>query len=251
MQLEARRRLTDLYSRGRNFQIEDREEGIYEEVYLRKMTPLEMDQAFARATTARARAIAATKDGSDDAYAALKANVDEMTHDDLVNWVVGSETTQKRSVYEAQEAAEDEWGKNKYLEGLQDFFVSETFQDMKADDPDNPEVVRVENEIKRFDAAVDKRIADERETLQELWSASPDDEMRKRVLNEISDMKGNSEWLIEYKKSQIWLCTYETENHRTRYFQKRDEVDQLQKPVTEQLLAAIEKLHVSDAEGKD
>lgn len=250
MKVEQRRRLTDLYARGRAVKLVDEDDGFFEEVYLRKMTPPELDEAFARATSARSRLIAAAKDGSDEACESLKKQVSEMSHDDLVGWVVGSEAAAKRAVFEAQVSDREEWTKDRYLIGLQEFVTSTEFAAKKGDTPEDPEVVRVELELARWEAQIDEMIDEEKTTLEAQWDGAPDAKMSDKILDEIWDMKGNSEWLMEYKKSQIWLCTHESENHRHRYFQERDEIDQLQKPIVETLLAEIEQLHVSDAEGK-
>lgn len=250
MKLAQRRRLTDLYSRGEYIELSDDDFKVV--LWVRKMTPIEAETAYLKATARRVSLLSGAKtDPPSDLYVALRGEIDDFSYDDLVRWAVGTEMVNRYSIVEAQVADEEEWKENRYLESLRERSLEEDFTAKATETPDDPEVVRVTAELARFQEAVDIATEKERARIQQEQEAETEVALHEKVLADLLQGQGDALWLTEFQRCQVWLCTYDGENKSERYFANRDEVDQIQGETYRQILAAIERIHVPDSEGKD
>lgn len=259
MKMQQRRRLTDLYSRGEYIELSDNSYVTHPDgtktstppivLWIRKMTPVDAETAYLKASARRATLIAGSKtDPPSDLYVSLKGEIDQFTKEDLVAWAVGTDLVSRRPVIEAKVASDEEWTDNRYLESLRERITDDDFGEKDAEDP---EVVRIVAELARFQEAAEKAIEVERGRLTELYEQDTDVELRDRILKDMLQGQGDALWLHEFQSCQVWLCTYDGEDKKKRYFTNRSEVDELQAETAAAILEAVERLHVGDIEGKD
>ncbi len=248
-----RRRIADLYSNGELVTLGDGPEA--EKVWIRKMTPADNEIAYLKASARRASILAAAQAGEDgehsELYEMLKTEVNRLKKDDLAEWLTDAEMVEVSPIIDARLAAEEEWSKDRYLAALRERFSEDDFQTKVEEFPDDPEVERVLDELTRFQALVTKEEKEARDGIYNDFAVLSLEELREKVMDSMLEVQGNAAWLAEFAKCQIWLCTREGDNHLEKVWPKRQDLEEVQTEVIAQLKEAIDRIHVSDAEGKD
>lgn len=251
MKVAERRRLTDLYSRGEEYPIDD---GVGEPIvlWIRKMTPADAEISYLKASAKRASFLAMGKEvPPSDTYVTLRAEVDGFTKENLVLWALTTEMIKKEPQAEARVSFKPEWEKERYLFSLQERSVEPGFQLKLEESPEDEEVLRVTKELSRFRDQVDKEIAKEKAATEREMNESTMDELAEKVLQSMLESQADQAWLNEFQKCQIWRCVFDGTNRSQRCFQTREEVDELQTETVSALSKVIDRVHVPDSEGKD
>jgi hypothetical protein len=149
--------LKDLYRRGKELRLDDGDGEAT--VWLQKLSPVDHATAVSRASAARARALMSRNDPDSDDYmsaygAVIGSGVERET---LIRYINLPELGNKEMIIEAEMAAEEEWSKDDYLQGLRDAW-NDTLELRYALEPDDPECKRVFAELTRFADAVNARM---------------------------------------------------------------------------------------------
>lgn len=245
------RRLSDLYVTGKEVVINDDSDSEPIVVYLQKLNPLENETALRKAGAARARVMAWSKDSESEEYLSVRSEVlDIDSTDTLIEYLIQEELANRYSSAEAAVSAEDEWKTDDYYQGLRDAWeggVSEAW----ASDPEDPESRRVYDELTRFNDIVNARVEGEAEGLRKDWRNVHVDDLRDEVTKKFIKMRGDMEWLREFRKQELYAATREAENHKKLYFESRTELDMLAPEVAKRLMDEYESLSVDSVEGKD
>lgn len=248
--MAKRRRLTDLYVTGKEVVINDDSEDEPIVVYLQKLNPLESETALRKAGASRSRILAWGKDPDSEEYLAVKSEVwDIKDRDTLVEYLIQEDLANKYSSAEAELAADEEWSKDNYFQGLRDAWEG-GLADEWASDPENAEAKRVQVELKRFEDTVTERVEKDAEHLRSEWHNIDEGFLRDEVTEKFIKMRADMEWLREFRKCELWQATREPGNHRKLYFESRDEVDMLDPKVAQRLMQEYESLTVDVQEGK-
>lgn len=224
-------------------------------VYIRKLNPVDQETAFRRANAARARSLIAARDpDSDEATAFLGQAMDVGGRDELISFLNASKIATFRETKEAEIGDDEEWKKDDYLQGLYDAWndgLDQVHALNDADDPTFADAVRVFSEMQRFSEQVDELVRDEDDRLKESFSSTSLAELQETVADELVVLNGDSIWVREYRRCQVWLCTRTPEDHGKRYFGSREEVNELPGEVYGRLVEELTTLTVEVPEGKD
>lgn len=250
--MTKKRRLGDLYVVGREVTVDDGDGPVT--VWVQKLNPLETEQAMRRAGVAKAKVLMSRRDKQSEEYLDIYAEVSEMKRDALVDLAIGEQVSQALESADAEIGAQDEWANEGYLQGLRDAWAEKLYDVHAGGDEDSPdweEAEKVYAELQRFDATLTKRLEGERARLEKDHDDVPLDELVEIGVDRVISFRADTMWLREWRRAQIWLGTREAEDHKKRYFDKREEVDQLPIPVLSALQNAYETLEVALSEGKD
>lgn len=248
MQLTTRR-LTDLWVVGREITLDDGEGGIT--IWLQKMNPVESADSSKRCDAARSRVMAARRDHESREYEAVRAAVlDYGEADQIIDFLLMEEQARSTRMNEARSAAEEEWAKDNYLQGLRDAW-NDGLKDTWAKDHDDEEAKRVYEEITRFTDSVAAQVASEQADAKERMAATPLGDLQDRMCERLLEMDGNQAWLDELHRCQLYFGVRDGEKHKVRYFSARDEVDELSVTTYTRLRIAYDNLEVDASEGKD
>lgn len=246
----SKRRLSDLYVRGEELTLDDGE-GDPVTVWIQKLNPLEQAEAAREADKARSKVLAAKKDPDSDVWQAAHTEADETTDRDvLVNYLLMEERMKARPAIEAKVAAEDEWSKDNYLEGLRDLWDS-GLRARHVEDPDDPDANRVFVELNRFDTQVgeelEDRLAPEQRELEELPLA----ELQSRSAEKAMELRANAVWADEFYRTSLYYAVRDSEERKSRYFESREEIDALAGETYMLLRQKFDEITVDGREGKD
>jgi hypothetical protein len=228
------RRLADLYVVGKEVVLDDGEGPVT--VYVRKLSPADHDRAVKAAHAARSRLLAARADPDSDEFAELISTARELPRESLLTYLGEDERIRRRSVVEAELAAEDEWSKDSYLTGLQEAWETSGERTLR-EEPDDPDAKRIAAELGRFrervDAVVDEHVTDYLDSVAD----RSDQALQELVLDKTVESRAAVEWITEFRRCEIWLAVREPDK-RTRVFNGRTEIDELSQEVLEQLTSA-------------
>lgn len=249
------RRLADLYVTGVPLTVKD-PQGNEVDVWLQKPNPVDHESCIRRANAARARLLLRRDDEeSEDWQSAYSEAADFGDREAMITYVISPRLAEKQQSIQAELALEDEWAKDGYLQGIYDAWEgdseAEGFKAAYARDPEDPEALRVLNEMRRFDQAIADQLEPEIVTLRRDYEGMSDAELLRRVTNRVLETKADRAWLRELNYSELFYAVREPDDHTTRHFQKRAELDVAAPEVIGQLLTAYRTLVVDPAEGKD
>lgn len=244
--MTKKRRLSDLFVVGREIEFDDGG-GEPLKVWLQKLNPVEHETAMRRAAGARARVLSGRHE------AELEMARDEAAQfgrDGWIEFLASDILGKKLTSIESELAAEDEWAEQDYLQGLKDVWETSMEQVLK-EEPDDPNALRVREELDRFRVEYEKRVEGERERIIKDLEAKDDDDLERRVVDRLIGTRGDLAWLTEFRKCEVWLATRDADDHHCKYFTSREEVDDLSQTVLMRLMGEYQDISVDPLEGKD
>lgn len=245
-----KRRLSDLYRRGKELTLDDGDGGVT--VYLQKLNPLESETIVRKANAARTAFMLARKDETSEEYLAAYGDLDTLEQTALLDFVVTDELAQYSLRIEAElaEAEGSEWAKDDYLQSLYDAWEGGLEEDAQSEDP-SPEALRVQSELERFQSQVQTRIEAEGERIRGELEKKDESSLRILMRERMDKMQGDLQWILEYRKWEVYFGTRDPENHAELYFEDKEEVDALELSVIQKLVEAFAELNVEVDQGKD
>lgn len=254
--MQKRRRLSDLYVRGKEYKIDDGTDRPVK-VWLHKLNAIDREACFRRASTAKARFNVDSDDEESDVFQSMYAQVREMGDaDGLIAILVAEDLFKYRQSVEA-ELGQDEktWGKDGYIQGLVDAWIGDDDNQglaaVLARDAEDPEAKKVIAEINRFEKEVSDAVALESERLQKDWADTPEETLWRKSAHRILELRGNEIFNAEFERQQLFCSVREPDDHSKRYFKSLNEIDDLDEKVTEQLIKFYGLMVVDTTEGKD
>lgn len=251
--MTTKRRLEDLYVRGRELPVDDGS-GDPVVVWVHKLSPLDHEKAIRKASAARAQVVLSARSEDSEEWQEAYADVLDLgKRDVLVDYLLAEDLARAQESTEAELSFGEEWTKDGYLQGLRDSWEDPegSLRDRYATDPDDEDARRVFLELKRFADQVDAQVAPELERLRRDYQDVPEDQLRQQAVARFVELRSGMLWLREFHKSQIFFGTRDVDDHNKRYFAHRDQVDTLAPEVFQALLHAFDELMVEPAEGKD
>lgn len=252
----ARRRLSDLYVRGREVEVDD---GTGEPVviWLQKMNELDRDAVLRRANTAKARYRLEAQQEEDELFVATLTSVrDFLDRDGQLAIACADELGKARQRIEEQMIHdEDGWGKDNKIQTLIDAWTGTDdtpgLAAAFAEDENDPEAVRVKEEIEAYEEDLNRAVELEHERIQLEWASVSDGDVALAATREVLNRKADEEFMREWSRQQIFHCVRYPDDHHKRYFGTLAEVDDLHDKVRQFLDDQCNDLFVSPAEGKD
>lgn len=258
MAAQRRRTLLDLYTKGTEVVFDDNHEDDDPDnpvepvkVWVQKLSPSEHDVATKKASAARARARAVLNDKQSEDFLAIYDDIVDYDRATTIVYLAADKEMEARLSVESElEMGDDsEWGKDGYARGLVDAWADK-LEAVYVEDPEDPEVTHVLSEMRRFGEEVERRIEPIIKDIREGFDALSTEKLHEMMVEQVLESRLTSVWVREYERCRIWLGTRLPEDHNTRYFLDRDDIDHLYPEVRERLTGVIEALSVSPTAGK-
>lgn len=249
----VKRRLTDLYQAGKEVTIGDGDDENTVTVYIAKINDLDHKHAFEKSSAARAKHLVMLHDKNDPGrafYAEQLTMFEATSADNLINLIIQPKMAEAELSIEARLAAEDQWTENNYLESLRESW-STKLEDVFLLDPEDEDASRVHKELMRFAQSVEDDLQAERKELVETYQGRPYAELLELAIDRLIDIDSSTAWVDAYNRWRVFYSVRDPDNHKERYFVSRDEVDELDQVVLNQLIDHYESIAVPVAEGKD
>lgn len=254
--MKARRRLSDLYVRGKEVELNDGQ-GEPVTVWLQKLNSVDRESCLRRANAAKARFMLEADKEDSEIFQAMYIGVREMhDRDGLVSLVIAEDVAKFRQRFESERSVDEEtWGKDAYLQGLIDSWIGDDdnpgLAAAQTQDPDDPEAKRVLAEIERFEAEINAEVRTHTEMLQKDWELVDEDTLWRKATHRVLEIRGNESFNREFERQQLYYCTRNPDNHATRYFGTLQEIDDLDENVATALIRHYGVMAVDVVEGKD
>lgn len=258
--LPRRRRLSDLYVRGIEVELNDDEDNDPVKIWMHKISPLENKQAMDQANAIRAKLMAArfVRDESEVRLTIFsEAEMAGLFSDrnKMIDYIKDGELTQARMSIEAQLADDEEWKKNDYLEGLRAAWNGEDedggMRKRYSLNPEDPEAKAVFDELKRYVEKVEELLERDRKRLRREEDRTTERELRDLVVDKLIESEADNVWYGEFRKRQLYYAIREVDDHTQRYFNTPDELDTLDDKLIPLLLEKFDEVNVAPDEGKD
>ncbi len=241
-------RLADLFVLGRDVPVEGPEGTVT--VYLRKINPVDQETVFRRARARQAEILTMREKRDSDEYKACYVEMCDFGDEaGVIEYLISDDVFQARIRAEAELSDEEEWSNDGYLQGLRDAW-KDRLSALAAENPDDADVVRVRDELARFEGLIDARTIREAERLREAWKGKPIDELRHEGVKRQLHVQAAGAFVREYSRAQIWKATRTVEDHSVAYFGSLEEVRALAPETFIQLNRAYDEMSVDVVEGK-
>jgi hypothetical protein len=251
-----RRRLTDLYVRGRDVTF-DEHEGEPVVVWLQKLNEVDRQSVVRRSHAAKARFLLEGDKEDTEVFQSMYSQIRTIDdRDTLFGILTSEELIRARARIEAQLATDEEtWGKDNYLQSLYDAWVGTDDEPglaaAKAEDENDPEALRVEAELDRFETEVAERLEAEADQIRTRWDHAASDELWREAAHRLIVNRSDEIFLAEFERQSLFYCTREPDQHDRRYFSTVTEIDDLDPSIRTRLQRELQDLTVTPAEGKD
>jgi hypothetical protein len=251
-----RRRLSDLYVRGKELSVNDGE-GEPVKVWLAKMNELDRESALRRANAAKAKFTLTADDEESEAFAAAYAEIRDLSdREEVALFIIADDVAQARRRLESEALTDEEgWGKDDYLAGLLDAWQGDEdnrgLSDIQEEDADDPEVKRVWGEIQRFHEEITKATEHETERLLKDFDQVDIETLRRKATHRLLEMQAIEMFVREYRRQQIFYAVREPDSRHKRYFGSVSEIDDIDDELRAFLLEQYDGMVVERREGKD
>lgn len=251
-----RRRLADLYVRGKELKVDDGSDDPVV-VWIQKLNEVERDSILRRANAAKARHLIECDNETSEVFMSTYGTVrDFLSREKMVELIVSEDVAKARQRLEAQMLAdEDGWGKDGKLQGLLDSWTGDDetpgLAAAHAEDENDPEALKVKAELDRYDAELTDRVQGEEAKLAREWEDASIDDVARRATRELLKRQADDSFMKEWSRQQIFYCVRDPDDHHKRYFGTVPEVDDLDDQVRAFLDQQCNALFVGPVEGKD
>lgn len=254
--MKKRRRLGDLYIRGKEIKIDDGT-GDPVVIWIQKLNEVERDAVLRRSNAAKARYVLECAHEESELFVSTFASVhDYLDHDGMVNVIIAEDVAKARQRLEAQMTSDEEgWGKDDKIKSLLDEWVGTDDEPglaaAYAEDENDPAALRVKGEIEAYEVELERAVKEEQERLAREYDTAPDLELNRGATREVLKRRAEDVFMKEWLRQQSFYCVREITDHQKRYFGTVAEVDDLHDNVREALERQCNSLFVDLAEGKD
>jgi hypothetical protein len=270
MMVKKQAHLSDLLKTGKEVVFDAEIDGDEVEIklWMRKPVSAQHDEAVAKARGALARRKAAYRDKDSDEFVALQEDLDQFdSKDELVEQLLRFEESSLKNqaynevLYDEDHAPRDEdgellWGEQgeEYLQLLnamaqrmgeiQEYNKSLGEQDsnLAKSFDDDEELVRMDEQRKSFDDAVEARFEELAEVKRLEFKEKTIAVLQKDLKSRYIDLDGNLSWHDTYQKWMLFFTCRLPEDHSKRYFQNIDEIDYLPPFIQQTLINEMDEL---------
>ncbi len=248
--MPLKRRLEDLYVIGREVTIDDGQ-GDAVVVWMQKLNPVELNSVMRIANAARSRVRSVRADKTTDEYMAMWLDVLAWDRkEDMVEYLIAEQVMHIQERCEAELAADEEWQKEEYLQGLRDVWES-GLNAVYAVTPEDPEAKRVLAELTRFAEAAEAAGADDIALARAEMEAQPMEALQEKAMDRVISYRANTGWMDEFHRAELLFGVRLPEDHKAYYFTDRAQLNLLAGEVLAQLFVAYSELSLDVTEGKD
>lgn len=254
--MRKRRRLVDLYVRGKELSVDDGTDDPVV-IWLQKLNEIERESILRRANAAKARYMIECDDETSELFVASYGSVREfLNREAMVNLIVTEDVVKARARFEEQAFAdEDGWGKDQKLKGLVDAWSGDDdnpgLAAAFAEDPEDPQALEVKAQLDQYEKELESRVDEEHQRLAKEWEDASLDEVTRLATTEILKRRGDEAFMKEWSRQQIFYSVRNPDDHHKRYFGTVAEVDDLDDKIRTFLEDKCNALFIEPAEGKD
>lgn len=258
--MPKKRKITDLYVRGRELEFDDGNPELDPEerkvkVWCSKLNPHEHGQALNRSQAARVRFLRASDDEDSEEFLVVYQGVRNYpSREGLINVICAADIMRTRDRILAEMEAEPEWADDGYLQALTDRWVGDEdnpgLKHTYAMDPEDPEAKRVYDEMTRFDDMANLELKAERQALVDQWADATEEELWTAGAKAMLEDAGKEVFYKEFQVQQVFFGARDPDDHTKRLFGSVEEVRTLDESVFQQMSATIALLSVEPTEGK-
>lgn len=242
--------LSELFVRGTLHTITDEQGEGTATVFLKKLNLTESEKAVRKANAARAAIIADSRDPDSEAYGDTLADALETSREALVDFIIREDLAKARETAAAEIAAQPEWDDDNFLQGLNDLWA-DGLNDQFLEDQDDPEAKRVFEALQRFTNEVEAAVEGTAASLRLDYAEVSDKDLRDRAIKQLLKDRADLQWVDIYRKWELVLAVRHADDHKKKYFDKIEDLEDLEAEVLIGLLRAYRELSVEPAEGKD
>ena len=253
----TRRRLTDLYVVGKELSFNDvqDEDGEPIKVWLSKLSPVQQRDAADNATGARAKLLALKQNPDSDPrqVAVFVEQLEDLgvkDRESKIEFLMAPKLAEARASAEARIGSEGKWAEDDYLNALQKAW-NDGLNEKFATNSDDEEAKRVYDELVKFTEEVNDAVDEDRENIALEFTHFSDDELSKKVLERAIDAEADFAWVNEFSRWQAFYAVREIDDHKQQYFVDRQEIDELDAKILNEILTEYNKMTVDPTEGKD
>lgn len=248
----ATRRLTDLMQVGKELVFGDDEEETIT-VYLRKLTPIDLQAQVKHANAARSRVSTRFKDRESDDWLSVYTNTETLGREQAIEFLLSQSVGEMVEKFESQVSLEDEWAKDGYLEGLRDSWkdeLEEIYFSTEEGDPEREDAQGVFDELKRYTEQVEKLLSAELEEQRTVYEGRSDEWLFENATAKGLEHECENAWYTAFNEAKIYYGVREHPLHNKRYFESFDEVRNLSSAMVTRILEEFSSLEVDPLEGK-
>lgn len=234
-------KLQDLFKTGDLVTVDLGEEGSFE-IYMRKPTPGQRDEAVSRAKAKQMRVKRLYRDKDGDDYQSILAVVENLSPEEIAEKLVEFDAADLRQKAYNEVLYGDlgsDWSEKglSYVDligGIQ--ARMEEIQKINDEAPSDEEKIQYHldeeltglmQEREKFEAEV-KEIADAavQERIEEL-SIKSHEELINRFCNRSIELEANMAWFQDYRVNMLYLACRTPEDHDQLYFEDRSQIEEL------------------------
>lgn len=252
-----RRRLTDLYQVGKPLVFgEDDGDSEAVEVWLHKPNDVEQETIFRRANAAKIKLLKRAANPDSDEFQDALDVVCSLEDDTITNLALAEEFQKARARIEAQLATDEdgEWAKDDHYQSLFDLWrgddENEGLERRYALDPEDPEANEVLAELQRFNEQVAEAFEVEQAALLRQAAARPRSEIEAEAAKRFMATQTDDIFMKEYERQYAFYSVREPDDHRARYFERIEEIDELADVVRQRIYAELRLIMLEVGEGK-
>lgn len=218
-------------------------------VYLKKINMNDNAAAIRKANAARARIIAGGRNPESDIYQSVYGDVLDSERDELIDILISPEAAKIAESASAEISSRDEWSKEGHLQGLVDAW-EDGLKARLEEEPEDEEALRVKAELDRYEKEVNDTVKTGIEKLRRDRQDMSEDAILEEATKALIKVQGDTAWIDEYRKCEVFYATRKNENRDERYFESREEVDDIDPKILVKLLEEYRRLAVDVQEGK-
>lgn len=218
--IEKRRRLSELYSNGgevrfnKNGVVDDDnpETDVDVVVWVQPPNPLQREEAIRAGQAARSRVTLASKDESTERGVEVTSFVEELTNEQVVDYIINAESRDFRSRAIRDVLSDDDW---KDFTSLQDSLREWEEQG----EPEGPEWEALLNRDKEYGTAVKDRIQEILDDTREGLALLGEEELKRRARKKYVDALGNQAFMQAYEVNMLFFGCRDDEDHEELFFE--------------------------------
>lgn len=223
--IEKRRRLSELYSDGGEVRFnkngvvgeENPETDLDVIIWVQPPDPLQREEAVRAGQAARARALLAVKDITTDQGLEAHGFVDELTREQVTDYIINGESRDFRSRAIRDVLADKEW---EDFTALQDSLREWE----ELGEPEGPDWDALLKRDKEYGEAVRTRVQEILDDTREGLKLLEEEELRKRARKQYADAMGNQAFMQAYEVNMLFFSCRDDEDHDLLFFEDTQEL---------------------------
>lgn len=263
---QQRMRLQDLFKTGELVSLEfpnpeSPDDRLQVELWIRRPTAEQQQEAMAKAQAKKARKRRALKEEGSDEHLALMEEVEELeTRDELIDQIVRFQEQSLRAQATNEVLYRDDVGSDWGTDGSVYIELIDAVQqrwdeivrhneeldpkdyELRIDPQTDEELGKLNAEQERFDAEVQEKFAELLEAEKAKYRGVKIDELREKLASELIDAQSGLEWYAEYRQRLLFYSLRDPDNTKKLYFNSLEEMLSMPDFIQQRLFAEYDRI---------